>query len=235
MDIKLEYQPDSAIARVLLDKDEKIYTQAGAMIAMEKNIRPSATLRQGKAPSEGVADNILRALKRTLVGQSLLLHEFHSLGGQGEVVLAPNCLIGDLMTYELSGEELVVHAGSYLASSETVALDIGVQGLLKSAIVKGSIFWLSLSGYGTTILTSFGGIYEIAVDGTYIVNPDHIVAFEKTLNFELAYPGGWRTAFLLGAKALVCRFEGKGKIYCQTHNKDAFGKLIGPKLPSRSS
>jgi uncharacterized protein (AIM24 family) len=31
----------------------------------------------------------------------------------------------------------------------------------------------------------------------------------------------------------VCRFKGRGTVYCQTHNPGAFGLLVGSQLPPR--
>jgi len=226
MDIQLRYQPDSAIAQINLEQAENLYAQAGCMIAMSDNIKTDTVLRHGKS-------GILGGLKRMLAGESLFLSQFHCSSDEGEIFLAPK-LIGDLMTYELSGEELVVQAASYLASSENVDLDLGFQGF-KSFFSGESIFWLSLSGEGTALINSFGAIYEVPVDGEYIVDTGHIVAFERSLDFKVTKAGSsWIGSLLgIGGEGLVCRFQGEGKVYRQTHNNTVFGQLIGPKLPPR--
>jgi len=90
-----------------------------------------------------------------------------------------------------------------------------------------------MTGNGELLLTSFGGIYEVPVNGEYIVDTGHIVAFEKSLTFNIgkANPSWWGA--FLGGEGLVCRFQGQGKVYCQTHNPGAFGQLVGPQLPPR--
>jgi uncharacterized protein (TIGR00266 family) len=227
MDIKLRSQPDSAIAHITLGEQENIYAQAGCMVAMSADIEADTTLRRGKG------GGIWGGIKRMVAGESLFLSQFTCTSEEGEIFLAPK-LIGDVMAYQLSGNELVVQAASYLASSENVDLDVGFQGL-KSFFSGESIFWLSLSGYGTAILTSFGGIYAIPVDGEYIVDTGHIVAFEKSLDFKVTKAGSsWIGSLLgIGGEGLVCRFEGQGKVYCQTHNNGAFGHLVGSQLPPR--
>ena len=76
-------------------------------------------------------------------------------------------------------------------------------------------------------------IYEIDVDGEYIVDTGHIVAFENTLDYRITKVGdSWIGAFL-GGEGLICRFQGRGKVYCQTHNARSFGRLIGSQLPPR--
>ena len=225
MNIELLHQPDSAIARVVLDAGEELVAQAGAMIAMSGFINASTTLRQGKG------GGILGGLKRVVAGESLFLSVFRSPTPEGEVYLAPK-LMGDLLVYSMQGQELVVQSASYLASASDVDINLGFQGL-KSFFSGESIFWLSLTGYGPVLLTSFGGIYEILVNGEYIVDTGHIVAFEKSLSFNITKAGSsWLGAFL-GREGLVCRFRGHGNVYCQTHHPGAFGSVVGSQLPER--
>ncbi|MDJ1175198.1 TIGR00266 family protein [Roseofilum capinflatum] len=225
MDIELLKQPDSAIAKVTLNSGEEVVAQAGAMVAMSGSINSSTTLRQGKG------GGIMGGLKRMLGGESLFLSVFRSPTPNGEIFLAPQ-LMGDVMVYEMTGQELVVQAASYLACASDVILDLGFEGF-KSFFSGESIFWLKMSGVGPVILTSFGGIYEIEVNGEYIVDTGHIVAFERSLNFEIGKANSsWLGAFF-GGEGFICRFKGKGKVYCQTHNPGSFGFTVGSQLPER--
>jgi uncharacterized protein (TIGR00266 family) len=225
MNIELLHQPESAIARVSLDSGEELVAQAGAMIAMSGSINSSTTLRKGKG------GGVMGGLKRMVAGESLFLSVFRSPTDGNTIWLAPR-LIGDLFIYELTGQDLVVQATSYLACSSEVDLDVGFQGF-KSLFSGESIFWLTFSGRGLALLASFGGIYEVPVDGEYIVDTGHIVAFEKSLDFSITKASSSLLASFLGGEGLVCRFKGKGKLYCQTHNPGAFGSTIGSQLPPR--
>ncbi|BAQ65835.1 TIGR00266 family protein [Geminocystis sp. NIES-3709] len=225
MDIEILQRPDSSIVKVTMAAQEELMAEAGAMIAMSDFINVSTTLRQGKG------GGIMGGLKRMMAGESLFLSVFRCYQPNGEIFLAPR-LMGDSIIYEMKGNELIVQSGSYLASSSGVDLDLGFQGL-KSFFSGESIFWLSITGYGPVVLSSFGGIYDIDVDGEYIVDTGHIVAFEKTLDFKVTKVGSnWLGSFL-GGEGLVCRFFGKGKVYCQTHNQGGFGRVVGSQLPPR--
>lgn len=225
MNIELLHQPESAIARISLDSGEELVAQAGAMIAMSGSINASTTLRKGKG------GGIMGGLKRMVAGESLFLSVFRSPTDGNTVWLAPR-LIGDLLVYEMQGQDLIVQATSYLACSSQVDLDVGFQGF-KSLFSGESIFWLTVSGSGVVLLTSFGGIYEVPVDGEYIVDTGHIVAFERSLDFSIAKANSGLVGSFLGGEGFVCRFKGKGKVYCQTHNPGAFGSTIGSQLPPR--
>lgn len=225
MDVEILHQPDSAIARIVLYAGEELVAEAGSMVAMNASINASTTLRKGKG------GGILGGLKRIVAGESLFLSVFRSTVTGSELFLAPK-FMGDILLYEMNGQELVVQAASYLASASNVDIDLGFQGF-KSLFSGESIFWLSISGHGYVLLTSFGAIYEVPVNGDYIVDTGHIVAFEKSLSFEITKAGSsWLGAFL-GGEGLVCRFKGQGKVYCQTHNPGTFGQAVGSQLPAR--
>lgn len=225
MKVDITHQPDSAIAKIEMAPREELVAEAGAMVAMSAYVNVSTTLRRGKG------GGIMGGLKRVLAGESLFLSVFRSGESNAEIYLAPK-LMGDILPYQLKGTELVVQSTGYMASTPGVDIDLGFPGL-KTIFSGESIFWLSISGTGLVLITSFGGIYEVMVDGEYIVDTGHIVAFEKTLDFSISKPGSsWIGAFL-GGEGLVCRFRGKGKVYCQTHNPGAFGLNVGSRLPPR--
>ncbi|NJO50258.1 MAG: TIGR00266 family protein [Leptolyngbyaceae cyanobacterium RM2_2_4] len=225
MKVDILHQPESAIAKIDMAPQEELTAEAGAMVSMSGHMNVNTTLRKGKG------GGVFGGLKRMLAGESLFLSVFRSGEQPAEIYLAPK-LMGDILPYQLDAHDLVIQSTGYLASTPGVDLDLGFQGL-KSVFSGESIFWLTASGSGLVLLSAFGGIYEIKVDGEYIVDTGHIVAFEKTLNFSITKAGSsWVGAFL-GGEGLVCRFQGQGRLFCQTHNPGAFGRLIGSKLPPR--
>jgi uncharacterized protein (TIGR00266 family) len=225
MKLDISHQPDSAIAKIEMAPREELIAEAGAMIAMSAHMNVSTTLRRGKG------GGIMGGLKRMLAGESLFLSVFRTGDSDGEIYLAPR-LMGDILPYQLKGTDLVVQSTGYMASTPGVDIDLGFTGF-KSVFSGESIFWLSVSGSGLVLISSFGGIYEVTVDGEYIVDTGHIVAFERTLDYSISKPGtSWIGAFL-GGEGLVCRFKGRGKVYCQTHNPGSFGSQVGSRLPPR--
>ncbi|MFN3360714.1 MAG: TIGR00266 family protein [Pseudanabaenaceae cyanobacterium] len=226
MEIELLHDTSSRIAKITLDPNETLLAEAGCMIAMSENMGVETTLRRGRG------GGIMGGLKRLLGGESLFLSVFQAVRSPAEIYIAPK-LIGDILIYEMTGKELIIQAGSYLACSETVEIDLGWQGF-KSILASESLFWLSATGRGTLLLSSFGAIYDVDVEGEYIVDSGNIVAFENTLNFTIGKPPGssWISTFL-GGEGFVCRFKGRGKLFCQSHSRHRFGLEIGRQLPPR--
>lgn len=227
MKVELIHRPSNTAAKLILSPNEQITAEAGAMIAMSGDMQIETTTYKKDQGS-----GIFKAIKRILAGESFFLNHFTAGPQGGEVYIAPT-LIGDMEVYETKGQTLIVQAGSYVASEKNVNIDVGWQGF-KSLFAGESLFWLKISGEGKFVLSSFGCIYEVDVNGTYIVDTGHIVAFEETLNFDIAKSGkSWISTFVSG-EGLVCEFQGQGKIYCQSHNPNSFGYELGPYLKPRS-
>ncbi len=225
MKVDILHQPDSAIAKVQMAAQEELVAEAGSMVAMSGSINTSTTLRKGKG------GGLMGGLKRMLAGESLFLSVFRTGSDSGEIFLAPK-LLGDILPYQMQGRELVIQATGYLASTPGIDVEVGFQGF-KSLFSGESVFWLRASGQGLILLSAFGGIYEIDVNGEYVVDTGHIVAFEKTLDFAIGKANSSWAGAIFGGEGLVCRFQGRGKVYCQTHNPGAFGSLVGSQLPPK--
>lgn len=225
MDIELMHRPGNTAAKIRLAAGETCTAEAGAMIAMGGNVKVETTThKKGKG-------GLLKAAKRLFAGESLFLNHFTPEGDAGEVWIGAD-LAGDMMEYDLDNENLIVQSGSFIACEHDVEVDLGWQGF-KSLFSGESVFWLNLKGQGKVLLSSFGAIYPVEVDGEYIVDSGHIVAFNETLDFSITKAGkSWLHSFL-GGEGLVCKFQGRGTVWCQSHNPSSFGWTLSPGLRQR--
>lgn len=225
MNIDITLRPGSTMAKVSLAPGEQLTAEGGSMVAMSPGMSVNTTTYKR---DQG---NILGAVKRMFSGESFFMNHYTAPSQGGEVWVAPT-LMGDMFVHELQGQRLIVQAGSFVAGAENVNVDFNWQGF-KSMLSGESMFWLSVSGHGKVIINSYGVIYPVQVDGEYIVDTGHIVAFDETLNFSITKAGqSWMSSFL-GGEGLVCKFKGKGTVWCQSHNPKSFGQTIGPKLKPR--
>ncbi len=219
MQISIEHRPAYALAICRLDTDEQMKAESGAMLSMSSNV--------GIQSSSG---GVMKGLKRALLGgESFFQNTFTAEHAPGEVTFAPT-LPGDIVHLPLNGE-VVVQGTSYLASSPGIDVNTRFKGF-KGLFSGEGVFMLKVAGKGDLLLSAFGAIHEVEVDGEYVVDTGHIVAFESSLDFKIARVGGWAATFFSG-EGLVCRYQGKGKLWLQTRHPHEFGSLIGPKLPPR--
>ena len=226
MKVEILHGPANAAAKVTLAPGETCTAEAGAMIAMTDNMTLTTTThKKGKG-------GILKAAKRMLAGESFFLNHYQAQGQEANVLLA-TALPGDMVTHELQNERLIVQAGSFLAAEHSVNMDMGWQGF-KSLLSGESMFWLNMSGNGKVVLSAYGCIYPIEVTDEVIVDTGHIVAFQETLDFKITKAGKSWVSSMLGGEGLVCKFFGRGTVWCQSHNPGSFGGTLGPMLRPRN-
>lgn len=225
MQVEIIHGPGNAAAKVQLASGESCVAEGGAMISMSGGISVTTSTH-----TKG-GGGIMRGLKRMLSGESFFVNHFAAGSQGGELILAAR-LAGDMMQHQLKNEKLIVQGGSFVACEPGVELNLGYEGL-KSLFGGEGLFWIHMKGTGKLILSSFGAIYPVEVKGETIVDSGHIVAFNETLKFTVTKAGqSWVSSFL-GGEGLVCKFQGQGTVWCQSHNPSGFGRLLGPMLKPR--
>ncbi|HAG93470.1 MAG: TIGR00266 family protein [Pseudomonadales bacterium] len=225
MDIELVNRPGNTAAKVVLQPGEICTAESGAMIAMSGNMDITTTTHKKKS------GGLMKAIKRMVAGESLFLNHFEPKNGPGEVWLG-TALAGDMEVMELDQDSLIVQGSSFLACEHDVDIDLGWQGF-KSVFSGESVFWVNLKGKGKVVVSSFGAIYPVQVNGEYIVDTGHIVAFNETLNFSITKAGSSWFHSMLGGEGLVCKFSGQGTVWCQSHNPISFGQALTTGLRPR--
>ena len=219
-------RPAASVVRFWMETGEQITCEAGSMIAMSQGMTVETTTR-----TRG-GGGVFSGLRRMLAGESFFLNHFTAQQSGQSLLLGPE-LLGDVLHHPLVAGSLIVQAGSWLASTRDVQLDTSWQGFAKALLSGESLFWIKCTGSGDLYLSSYGAIYSVDVDGEYVVDPGHIVAFDETLQFELSKASStWLQSFL-GGEGIVCRFRGKGTVYCQSHQFSTLGYMLSPMLRPR--
>lgn len=225
MQIEIHQKPGAAYARVNLLPREEVIAEAGAMIAQSSDVAIETTAFK---KNQG---GILVAAKRLLAGESFFINRF-TAGSHGGELLLGTPAPGDMEIINVGVIPLIVQGSSFVACEKSVKLDMTWQGF-RSLLSGESIFWIRMEGAGQCVINSYGAIFSVDVDGDYIVDTGHIVAFESTLSFNISKAGSsWLHSFL-GGECLICHFKGRGKLWIQSHNFPSLGRLIGSNLKPR--
>jgi len=227
MQIELMCRPASTVARLTLSAGEELTCEVGAMIALSDGLTVETSGR-----SRGSGGGFMQGMRRLFSGESFFLNHFEAARDGAWLIVGPT-LMGDIVHHRLRGGAIVVQGSSWMASGPGVEIDTTFQGLGKALFSGESVFWVKCSGEGDVLLNSFGAVYPVDVDGEYVVDTGHIVAFEDTLGFAITKAAESLLGSLLGGEGLVCRFQGRGRLWCQSHNPPAFGGALGPKLLPR--
>lgn len=230
MQYHIEHGPAFAWLRVGLEPGERIVAEAGAMVRQSTSLEVETRLNASrKGGFFGlVVAFFVALLRRFLGGETMFLNEFWGPRG-GEVVLAPK-LSGHIMKKTLDGRRtLFVQRGGYLACTSDIDTRLRFGGLRTLFGGEGLVL-LHCTGTGDVFVNSYGGITEVPIDGKFVVDTGHIVAFDGALDFRVRSVGGAKS-FLFSGEGLVCEFEGRGTVYIQSRNLKALVGWVTPLLP----
>jgi len=215
---RIDAQPDFSFLTVRLQPEQVLKVEAGAMATMDTNVRMKTKMRGG--------------IGRLVTGESLFINEFMAQNGPGELGIAPGAP-GDLDHVYLENDVIYLQNSAYVASSPGVNLETKWQGLIKGFFSGENLFLIKCSGQGDLWFNTFGGMIAIDVDGSYVVDTGHIVAFTEGLEYSVGRIGGYKSLFFSG-EGLVCRFSGTGRLWIQTRKLGAFANWVYPYRPVKS-
>ena len=203
---RLEGRPDYAFLSVKIPAGETLKVEASAMATMDTNLVMKTRLKGG--------------FSRLLSGESIFINDFRADGADAEIGIAPGTP-GDMFHQYLDGQSLYLQNSAYVASSKAVAIETKWQGLTKGFFSGEKLFLIRATGKGDVWFNTYGAMIAIDVDGDYVVDTGHIVAFTEGLDYKISKVGGYKSLFFSG-EGFVCRFSGKGKVWIQTRNAQAF-------------
>jgi uncharacterized protein (TIGR00266 family) len=225
MQIRVEHRPSYALGIVDLAANESVRAETGAMVSMSANVQVQSGVQGGLLKS---------AMRKVLGGESFFVNTFTASGGPGQVTFAPS-LPGDISAMDVAGE-LFVQSGSYLAGETGIEIETKWGGA-RSFFGSEGLFLLHLKGSGQSLVSSFGAIHRITLDGTndLIIDTGHVVAFGPGVQWKVKKVSGLLTSLISG-EGLVCEFSGRGDVWLQTRSNQAFLDWLIPRLPtSRTS
>jgi uncharacterized protein (TIGR00266 family) len=217
MQIQIRNRPSFANLLVRLARGDRIIAESDAMASMSSSISLQTRWNGG----------FFRAvLRRLFGGETLFVNEF-TTESDGELVLTQP-VPGDIEVIELKGQTLYLQPGAFLACDPTVEFGLGYAGL-RSLIAREGLFRLKVSGQGRVWFGAYGGILEKEVQGEYVVDSGHLVAYEPTLQLRLGMAAGIFSSLFSG-EGLVMRIRGQGRIYLQSRSMQGLASWVNSHL-----
>lgn len=220
------------LVEVDLNLGESIQLESGSMVYHNGEV----TL-EGKMNSNGQGGfgGAIRALGRSMSsGESFFITKATGQTNTAVIALAPSTP-GSIQMLNVGEEHWRLNTGAFLACDSSVTYNMKRQKL-SGAIFGGTggFFVMETAGSGALLITSYGDIQEIHLDGTkpFIVDNQHVVAWSESLDYSIKVASG-----IFGFKTgegLVNEFHGVGTIMIQTRNIEGLAGLISPFISSGS-
>ncbi len=205
---------------------ESMYTQSGGMAWMTEGVSMTSNARGGLGKSIG----------RMFSGESLFMATYKAERA-GTMIAFASTVAGEVLAIDIGAcGGMICQKGAFLCAEETVDLNVTFTKKFSAGLFGGEGFILQdITGTGTVFLEIDGNkVEKILAPGEVIkVDTGNVVAFEKTVSYDIETVKGLKNIFLGGEGLFLTKLTGPGKVILQTQNFNEFAGRIIRMVPSR--
>jgi uncharacterized protein (TIGR00266 family) len=188
---------------------DEVRAEAGAMTFMTEGIEMDARLQGG----------ILGGLKRKLLaGESLFLTFFRCTAASARVAFS-GPYPGKILRMPLQSNAILCQRDSFLCAAGSIEINVEFTKRLGAGFFGGEGFILErLEGNGEAFIHSGGTIVpmELKAGEKLKVDTGCLVAFDPTVDYDIEFVGGIKTAIFGGEGLFFASMTGPGRVWVQT-------------------
>ncbi|MCK5802388.1 MAG: TIGR00266 family protein [Lentisphaeria bacterium] len=219
MQTEVKGAPAFAYIETVLEPGETLVAESDAMTSMAADLDVKAEFNGGFVSG---------LCKKFLGGESLFVNRFtNNTNGPRSLTLTQGTP-GDIREVDLDGGSIYLQPGAYIASTPGLKLGVGYAGI-GSFIGREGLFRLQVSGTGRLWFGAYGALLDKEIQGEYIVDTSHLVAYEPGMSLHVQMAGGIISSVFSG-EGLVTRVEGTGRIVIQSRSMSGLVSWLNPKL-----
>jgi len=213
---------DLQFVEVELDPGEAALAEAGGMMYMDDGIAMQTIFGDGSGQqAPGFVGALMGAGKRLLTGESLFMTVFQNQGTGKRRVAFGAPYPGKIVPVDLSqiGHELIAQKDSFLAGAKGVSIGIAFQKRIGAGLFGGEGFIMQrLQGDGLVFLHAGGTLMERTLNPGEVLRVDTgcIVAFQPSVEYDIQFVGGIKTAIFGGEGLFFATLRGPGKVWLQS-------------------
>jgi uncharacterized protein (TIGR00266 family) len=206
---------------VELDPNEAALAEAGGMMYMEDGIEMQTIFGDGSQQNTGFLGSLLGAGKRLLTGESLFMTAYLNRATVKRRVAVGAPYPGKLIPVHLAeiGGTIIAQKDSFLCAAKGVSVGIAFNKKIGAGLFGGEGFIMErLEGDGWCFMHAGGTIHErtLAPGETLRVDTGCIVAFQPSVEFDVQFVGGIKTALFGGEGLFFATLRGPGRVWLQS-------------------
>ena len=205
---------------------ESMYTQSGGMAWMTEGIRMDTNMKGG----------FMKSFGRMFSGESLFMATYTAEREDTTIAFA-STVAGEILPVDIGAcGGMICQKGAFLCAEQSVNLSVSFTKKFSSGLFGGEGFILQdISGTGMVFLEIDGNMVEknLAPGEVIKVDTGNVVAFEKSVSYEIETVKGLKNIFLGGEGLFLTKLTGPGKVVLQTQNFNEFAGRIISLMPSK--
>ena len=193
---------------VELDPGEAAIGEAGSMMFMDVGIGMDTVFGDGSAQQGGIFGKLIGAGKRLVTGESLFTTVYTNQVNTRQRVAFAAPYPGKILPMDLSqlGGTLICQKDAFLCAARGVSLGIAFQRKLSVGFFGGEGFIMQrLDGDGLAFVHAGGTVLrrELQAGEPLLVDTGCVVAYTRSVNFEIQYVGKVKVLGGFGAGGLL--------------------------------
>lgn len=205
---------------VELDPGEAAIGEAGSMFYMQDGIALETVFGDGTQQG-GLFGKLLGAGKRLLTGESLFMTVFQNRGVGKKKTAFGAPYPGKIVPVHLSelGGELIAQKDSFLCAAKGVSVGIAFNKKIGTGLFGGEGFIMQrLTGDGWAFVHAGGTMVsrDLAPGEVLRVDTGCVVAFTPTVDFDIQFVGGVKSALFGGEGLFFATLRGPGRVWLQS-------------------
>ena len=227
---------DIQFVEIELDPGEAAVAEAGELFYMEDGITMETIFGDGSQQRSGFVEALLGAGKRLLTGESLFMTVFMNSGSGKKHVSFSAPYPGRIVPVKLSeiGGELIAQRDSFLAAAKGVSIGIAFQKRIGVGFFGGEGFIMQrLQGDGWAFVHAGGMLIEktLAAGETLRLDTGCLVALQPTIDYNIEYVGGIKSAIFGGEGLFFATLRGPGRVWLQSLPLSRMARRIVAAVP----
>lgn len=215
------------VTRIRLKPGQEVYAEAGKMV-----YKNPAVVWETRMSGQTIGEKLIGALKRKLSGESLFLTYFRATGVNAEVGFAGD-YPGRLQPYNLApGQSILVQRDSFICAQTSVTFSIALVKKIGAGLFGGEGFILQkLTGPGTAFIHGGGDFieFDLAAGEVLQVDTGCIVAFDESVDYDIQFVGGIKTAIFGGEGLFLATLRGPGRVVVQSLTLEKLRRELNPR------
>lgn len=219
MEAAIKGAPAFAYIQMDLAPGEAIVAESDAMASMDADVELVAKPNGGWLGAP---------IRRFLGGESFFVSELSNPTRRTRRVTLVQKTPGDIRRVDLNGNAICLQRGAFICCTSGVNIGVRYAGI-GAFIAREGLFKLIASGSGSVWYGAYGGLVERRIDGEYIVDSSHLVAWEPHMKLRIQMAGGLISSLTSG-EGLVTRVEGSGTVVLQSRSMTGLVGWLNPKL-----
>jgi len=213
------------VARVRLKPGQDVYAEAGKMVYKTSNVN-----WETRMSGATLGEKFMGALRRTVTGESLFLTYFRA-NGEGEVGFAGS-YPGRIQVLDLApGRSVLAQRDAFLFAQPSVQFSVAMVKKLGAGFFGGEGFILQkFTGPGSVFIHAGGDFVEFDLAAGQVIQVDTgcIVAFDDSVDYDIQFVGGIKTALFGGEGLFLATLTGPGHVVIQSMTLNKMRRELAP-------